>query len=184
MLSQDPMARLESFPVLILLMQLTHPLNSSMECWTFAFKSQTLTVLSIDPETKSLSWQVSPRDKTSLVCPWNLCWVVNLVRSHNLKVLSQDPEKKCLLVECIPTQETKWLWPWRALYGFPTGVSTVLPSSPTFFWASKSNFQTIAFLSLPPEIRRGDPSAVCPTSREVTWPLWPIWWINFILITF
>ena len=98
---------------------------------------------------------------------------MNLVRSHNLRVLSHDPVKKCLFDECIPTQETKWLCPWSDLYGFPTAVSMVLPSSPRFLGVSKSNFQTMALLSLPPEMRSGDLSAVSPTSSEVTCPLWP-----------
>ena len=169
------MAKLESFPLWIFLMLETQPPNSSMECWTFPAKSQILTVLSIAPETKSLSPQVRAQVKTSLVCPWNLWWVVNLVKSQSLKVLSQDPEKKWLFEEWTWTVETKWLWPWRALYGFPTTQSTGLFSeSRSSFLSSKSSFHTMACLSRPPEIRRGAPFWVFPTVKEVTNPLWPV----------
>jgi len=177
------MAKEESFPLWIFLMLETHPPNSSMVCCTLPAKSQILTVLSIEPETRSLSPQVKAQLKTSLVCAWKVWWVVNLVKSQRRRVLSQDPEKKWLFEEWTWTQLTKWLCPCKALYGFPTTQSN------GWFWSlrssfllSKSSFHTMACLSRPPEMSKGAPLWVLPTVKEVTKPLCPIVlsnWINY-----
>lgn len=74
----------------------------------------------------------------------------------------------------MATLEMKWLCPCNDLYGLPTTLSIALFSWLRIsFGFSKSSFQTIAFLSRPPEIKRGVPELVLPTVKLVTHPLCP-----------